>query len=189
MEGSNIVITHINIRQSITVMLARLIFLDLITTSLVIGIYAFLVYFEQWADISSYRTFLFLFTFGIFGVIKIFLNILVVLKWLNEYYEITPEYIYQKSGIFFRKTHQYRIEQIRRIEVKRSLLGQLFNFATIVLFDTRLNKSMELYLIHNPNRYAAVLKQLKPTIETELDQTTVPFLKNSLDVYQEDEES
>jgi hypothetical protein len=178
MPESKITLTHVNIRQSITILLAKLIATDFILAALVIGFYWFLTQVENYLGIAFARTFIFLIMLGVSGVIKIWLTIWVVLMWLNEYYEITPEYIYHKKGIIFRQTNEYRIDQMRRVEIKDSFLGEIFNFATVSIFDLRLNKFIELYLIHNPTRYITILKELRPSIETEEDHTRLPFLPN-----------
>jgi uncharacterized membrane protein YdbT with pleckstrin-like domain len=180
MEEQKITLTHLNIRQSIVILLAKLIALDIVLTSLVIGIYWFLTVLESYLQIADTRTFLFLILLGVIGLIKIVLTVLVILQWLNEYYEITPLYIYHKKGIIFRKTQEYRIDQIRRIEIKDSFLGEIFNYATISIYDLRLNKSVDFYLIHNPTRYANILKQIKPTIEALEDHTRLPFLPQEI---------
>jgi hypothetical protein len=145
-------------------------------TSLTIGTYWFLTVLEGYLQISDTRTFLFLILLGFVGILKITITVFVVLQWLNEYYEITSEYIYHKKGLIFRTTQEYRIDQVRRIEIKDSFLGELFNFATVTFFDIRLNKTVDFYLIHNPTRYINILKQIKPTIEILEDHTNFPFL-------------
>lgn len=176
MDEQKITLTHLNIRQSIVILLSKLIALDFVLTSLIIGTYWLLTVLEGYMHLADTRTFLFLVLLGIVGAIKISLTVYVVLQWLNEYYEITPEYIYHKKGIIFRTTQEYRIDQIRRLDIKDSFLGEIFNFATITFFDIRLNKTVDFYLIHNPTRYVNILKQIKPSIETVEDHTNLPFL-------------
>lgn len=131
---------------------------------------------ESYLQIADTRTFLFLILLGFIGVLKIAITVFVVLQWLNEYYEITPEYIYHKKGLIFRTTQEYRIDQVRRIDIKDSFLGEIFNFATITFYDIRLNKTVDFYLIHNPTRYVNILKEIKPTIEILEAHTNFPFL-------------
>lgn len=176
MPESKIVLTYVNIRQSITILLGKLVAIDFVLASLVIGIYWLLSQTENYLGIAYARTFIFLIVLGFSGIIKIGLTIWTVLQWLNEYYEITPEYIYHKKGIIFREIKQYRIDQIRRVEIQDSFLGEIFNFATVSILDMRLNKTLDFYLIHNPIRYLAILKAIRPTIETEEEHTRLPFL-------------
>lgn len=125
-------------------------------------------------DISNPMIFLYIFL-GI-AIFKIYLSSYVVLEWLNEYYEITPDYIYHKQGIIFRKVEQYNINNIRAMDIQDTFLSQLFNFATITLYDIRMNKYLDLYLVHNPERYAKVLQELRPHIELKKDHVRLPIL-------------
>lgn len=175
MTDSKITLTYVNIRQSIAILLSKLILTDLILAVIVVGFYYVLVQGEKFNLPFSTDTLAFFIMFAVIGIIKIFTSIYVVLKWLNEYYEITPEFIVHKQGIIFKKSDHYKIELLRRVSVQDSFLGQLLNFATITLFDIRLNKYLDMYLVHNPNRYAKILKQLKPEIELIEDRVWMPF--------------
>ncbi len=178
--GEGITLAHLNIRQSITILLARLVTIDVVVAALVIGFYWLLSLIGDYFALDTWHTFIFLLGFILAGIFKISITVWVVLLWLNEYYEITPEYIYHKKGLIFRTTQEYRIDQLRRIEVEDSLLGEIFNFSTVTLYDMRLNKTLQMYLIHNPRKYVKVLQDIKPTIETETEHTRLPFLKNDL---------
>lgn len=176
MTEPKITFTYLNIRQSIAILLAKLVSIDVILAVIVVGFYGVLVLGQDSLGIEFASSFLFLIIFGIIGLVKIILSIYIILQWLNEYYEITPEYIYHKKGILFRKSEQYRIDHVRRVDVQDSFLGEIFNFATITLYDIRLNKYLDLYLIHNPKRYAHILKELKPSLEIERDRVRLPFM-------------
>ena len=70
----------------------------------------------------------------------------------------------------------YNIDKVRAIDVQDSFLGELFNFATITLYDLRLRKYLDMYLIHNPRRYEKILKTLKPDLEAKEDRIRFPFM-------------
>lgn len=173
-----IALTYLNIRQSIAILIARLVVIDILLAVIVIFSYYLII--ESGLVLSNVGLgfWIFITLFGLTGLSKILITIYVVLLWLNEYYEITPEYIYYKRGIIFRKSEQYRIDHIRRITVEDSFLGQMFNFATITLYDIRFQKYLDLYLIHNARRYAKVLQELRPDIEIKEDHVWLPFMKH-----------
>lgn len=173
-----ITLTYLNIRQSIAVLLAKLVLADLIFSLIVIGFYFVLVQGDRFVQSASTNSSLFLSVFTILGVIKICISGYIVLRWLNEYYEITPEYIIHKRGLIFRKTEQYRLDHVRAMDIEDTFLGEIFNFATITLYDIRLNKYLDMYLIHNPQRYANVLRALRPHIEMKKDRVRLPFMPN-----------
>ncbi len=171
-----ITLTHLNIRQSISILLVKLVLVDLIMAFVLISFYFVLVKGGDLTRFASESTVIFLFAFGILGIIKVVLGIYIILQWLNEYYEITPDTVVHKSGIIFRKTQTYRLEEIRMMDVQEGFLGEVFNFGTITLYDIFLNKFLDMYLIHNPHRYARVLKKLRPNLETKKDRVNLPFM-------------
>lgn len=173
-----ITLSYLNIRQSISILIARLILIDLLLAAVVISAYFLVVQAGFFIHSPGYGSIFFLSIFGAIGLIKVFVTAYVVLLWLNEYYEITPEYIYYKRGLIFKKTEQYRIDHIRRINVEDSFIGELFNFATITLYDIRFQKYLDMYLIHNARRYAKILQQLQPEIEIKEDHVWLPFIKH-----------
>ena len=173
-----ITLTYLNIRQSITILIARLILIDIVLAFLVVGFYYLVVQSGLVLNDIGLALWVFITIFGLTGLTKILITIYVILLWLNEYYEITTEYIYHKSGIIFKKSEQYRIDHVRRINVEDTFLGEMFNFATVTLYDIRFQKYLDMYLIHNARRYAKILQQLQPEIEIKEDHVWMPFLKH-----------
>ena len=173
-----IALTYLNIRQSIAILIGRLVVIDVVLAVIVIGTYYLVVRSGLVLNDTGLGLWVFVTLFGLTGLTKILITMYVVLLWLNEYYEITPECIYHKRGIIFKKTEQYRIDHIRRITVEDSFLGEMLNFATITLYDIRFQKYLDMYLIHNARRYAKVLQELQPEIEIKEDHVWLPFVKH-----------
>lgn len=171
----HITLTYLNIRQSIAILLAKLVFSDVIFAIIITVFYFALIQGGTVTEFAASNIVVFLVAFGLVGILKILIAIYVVLQWLNEYYEITPEYIVHKHGIIFKKQEHYRLDHVRGMDVQDVFIGELFNFATITLFDIRLKKYLDMYLIHNARRYAKVLKQLRPDIEIREDHVWIPM--------------
>lgn len=174
--NEKITLTYLNVRQSIAILLAKLIVLDIILGVIVIGLYFFIVQGGVLTQTIATNTYIFSLTFIATGALKIFLTIYVVLLWLNEYYEITPEEIIHKKGIIQRKSEAYSLDKVRSIDVQDSFFGEMFNFATVTLYDIRLRKYIDLYQIHNPKRYVNILKNLRPGLERKADHVNLPFM-------------
>jgi membrane protein YdbS with pleckstrin-like domain len=155
----NITVTHINIRESISILLLKIITLDFmaaIFTILFFTVVSFSPSVSINEKILSYNVLFFV----ILGVLKICFTVYVILLWLNEYYEITPHAVIHKKGIIYRDTQRYELEFVRTIKVYQGLLGRILNFGTIELHDIRRNKRVEMYLIHNPQRFVRILEKL-----------------------------
>ncbi len=178
MEGQkNITLTYLNIRQSISILIFKLVFIDLFFAGVVIGIYFMMTSNAVLLESVSIDPNTFLFIFIVLGVIKLLFGTYTVLLWLNEYYEITPEFVSHKKGIIYRTQEKYKLENLRKIIIDNTLFGEIFNFGTVSFFDIRLNKYLDMYLIHNPDRYARIFKTLIPDIEVKEDRVWLPFMK------------
>ena len=186
--NKDIHLTYLNIRQSITILVAKIMLLDFLAAALTIGFYFILIVGSNIANYNSVNNPAFLSIFIFLGIVKTLTNAYIILAWLNEYYEITPEYIVHKHGIIFKKAEQYRLDHVRGADVIDSFLGEVFNFATITLYDIRLNKYLDMYLIHNARRYAKILKQLRPHLEMREDHVWTP-IRQAEDVGIESEET
>lgn len=156
---NNITVTHVNIRESISILLLKLITLDFmaaIFTILFFTVVSFNPSASMNEKILSYNVFFFI----VLGALKIGFTVYVILLWLNEYYEITPKAVIHKKGLFYRDSQRYELEFVRTIKVYQGLFGRILNYGTIELHDIRRNKRVEMYLIHNPNRYVHILEKL-----------------------------
>lgn len=105
----------------------------------------------------------------VLAVAKILLTLFVVLRWLNDYYEITPHRILHKKGLIWRKEEVFEITHIRSFGIQQGVLGKFFNYGTPHFFDWRLQKNFYIYLIHNPQKYLHILEELLPRVDEEKD--------------------
>lgn len=166
-NAPGIMVTHLTVRQSITILILKLILIDIITAIVFLISHSILFNTQISSDLNInqtvYNTAIFLFL--IFA--KIFLTIYLVFEWLNEYYEIKPNAIIYKRGIIFRKVKKHDLVLIRAAKVERGLFARLLNYGSINLYDIRLNQEMKLYLIHNPIKYLHILESIIPDLEEE----------------------
>ena len=166
-NSQKIYVTHLTVRQSITILILKLILIDIITAALFLVSHSILfntnISDSFNVNQTTYNTVIFLTL--IFG--KISLTIYLVFEWLNEYYEIKPEEIIHKRGIIFRKVKRHDLVLIRAAKVERGLIARLLNYGTINLYDIRLKKDIRLYLIHNPLKYLHILENIIPDLEEE----------------------
>lgn len=164
-QDRKIVVTHVTIRQSISVLLLRLVLLEILAATGVV-LFHTLIISTNITDIahnlnSDFNVFS-VPVFLLFVLIKTFLMIFVIFQWLEEYYEITPNEVIYRRGLIFRKEEQNRLEHLGSLEINQSLLGRIFNFGTIKLFNMTSKKDVLLYLIHNPMKYHHILQTLLP---------------------------
>jgi membrane protein YdbS with pleckstrin-like domain len=166
-KADRIFVDHINVRQSIFLLMFRLILLDVIFAFLTV-LHVILVSNETILNIfseivSSYSLMFFLALL----LVKIILAIYVVMGWINEYYEIWPNSIVHKSGFIVKHEERHPFTHIKSIKVEQGFFGKSFRFGTISIYDWYLEKSTSLYLIHNPIKYFNAIESLIPRTEEE----------------------
>lgn len=161
-EGQkHIGVTHVTIRQSIVFLLIRLILLDLFATLVVLAFFSpfFIpISIETKIQLVTYNVFY----FGILAALKILITIFVVLQWLNDYYEITPEVVTHKWGIIWQKNDSFKITHIKNFGVRQGIFGRAFNYGTLHFYDWFMKREYLIYQIHNPHKYLRILEDLLP---------------------------
>lgn len=165
-------VSHINIRESISFMILKLILIQFITFILVM---LFDTLLKDFAILHIILT-------SVFMTIQLILSLIVILQWLNEYYEITPDRLIHKRGIIFKKLEEYVFSHLMSIDFHQTFLGSLLNYGTIHLYDRYINKDIQMYLIHNPKRYFYILKELVPYTDSASETVREHFVEtNELD--------
>ena len=155
-------VEHVDIRQSIFFLLFKLIGMEFVAGIVIVIVFSPIELPFLPLDIKlkfiAYNISFFL----ILVAIKIFFTLYIVLDWLNEYYQVTSNEIIHKKGIIWRREDRYPFSRIESIKLSQGILGRLFNYGTLELFEYRLLKYTTLYLIHNPIRYLNIFRNLIP---------------------------
>lgn len=162
-----IYVTNISIHQSIFFLLLKLLAIEIIAA---IGVIAF-----HWFILSTYiftnaPSSLQIFTIPFFIVLvllKIFIMGYVIIQWLEEYYEISPREVIHRKGLFFKKEQRFTLKHLGKVTVQQNLLGRIFNYGSLTLYDWVTENNVELYLIHNPLKYHRILEEIAPEADLE----------------------
>jgi len=154
-------ITVVTIRESIVFLLLKLLALDMIAIIFV------LIFFSPFLIPIAVETKLQLVSynfayFSVLAFIKIFLTTFIILRWLNDNYEITPEVLIHKRGIIWQKEERYKLVHVKSFGLEQGILGKIFNYGTLRFYDWFLRKDYAIYLIHNPRKYLRILEDLLP---------------------------
>ena len=161
-EERKIYVTHVNIRLSIFFLLLKLISIELVSGIVIIvwqiGLGFYVTSFQIMQNIIRYGLPLLIFLV----LFKTFVTIFIILQWLNEYYEISASTIKYRKGIIFRRAYEYPTADIKFVDVEQGAFGRIFNYGTITLMNIRRIEYAQMYLIHNPLRYAHVIEEIVP---------------------------
>ena len=163
-QQKNLPVTYVHIRLSISFLLLKLVAIELIAAILITMLHLFL--FSPYPALFNLELRVFDMPFFIVLVlIKMSLTIFVIPQWLNEYYEITADTLTHRKGVLLRREEKFPIKHMAFIEFSQGILGKLFNYGTISLYNGRRLKYEDLYQIHNPIQYSHILEDLLPDID------------------------
>lgn len=165
--ATKIYVSHLTVRQSISILILKLILIDIITAVIFLVFHSILFNTNIASNLDSSPTFYNTIIFLLLVLGKISLTAYLVTEWLNEYYEIKPDAIIHRRGLFFRHSNRQDLVLIRQARLAYGFFGKILNYGTISLFDIRLNKQIELYQIHNPIKYLHILEEIIPDLEEE----------------------
>lgn len=168
-KEKKICVDHVNVRVSIAFLVVKLIVADVLTTIVLVLLYSALYSTGLQQFISIDDSSFGLVSLILLSLIESVLTTYVVVEWVNEYYEISPHGIDHKRGVIFKKVEHYGLQNIKQISISQGVLGKMFNYGTLTLFDWRLDKCAELYAVHNPVRYVRILEALLPNVDEQKD--------------------
>lgn len=166
-DGQSITVTHVTIRQSISVLLLRLIVLELLISLGVIAFHTVILSTGIREVLGENITFFNIPIFITLVFLKILAMVFITFQWINEYYEINPHEIIHKRGLIFKKTERYKLKHLGSLRMEQGVLGRILNYGTIKLYNWTTEKGILLYLIHNPMKYHHILETILPEIDEE----------------------
>lgn len=157
-----IYVSHINIRQSISLLLTKILVIETVAALVVIIFHSLLFSFVLPSGTIHLITIFGMPIFVVLVTIKMLLSLYIIIDWLNEYYEVSAHFIMHRRGVLYKHEEKYAIDQVAFIEINQGMLGRLCNYGSIRLLNMRRYEYLDMYLIHNPFRYAAIIKELNP---------------------------
>ncbi len=84
----------------------------------------------------------------------------IVLKWRSEYTDVSKEGVIKHSGIFFKREQKFACNFVEAIKIEQSLLGILFNYGTLELYDPALEEKIYLLNISSPKKNRDLIEKL-----------------------------
>jgi membrane protein YdbS with pleckstrin-like domain len=86
----------------------------------------------------------------------------MILSWNKHYYVINSQAVLMYDGIIFSKSKSYDMAGVESIEVDQGLIGKVFNFGTLKLYNPRLEKEITFHRIPDPNKEAGFIHGMHP---------------------------
>jgi len=87
------------------------------------------------------------------SVIEMIIIIVVVLKWVNLYYEIREDEIIERHGIISVNENAHSFRNFAAISISQGIIGRIFNYGTLKLYNPAIDHSLTLRKIGSPQKY------------------------------------
>ncbi|KXK26243.1 MAG: Bacterial membrane flanked domain protein [candidate division WS6 bacterium OLB20] len=162
-QSKPVYIYEIEVCQTIVTVLERLLLIEF----LLVGLTVFVIVLEQLLlqefiaqDGNVYIALVVLTTF-LMNIFNIFIIISVHLKWASNYYVLRSGEVVFRKGLFNTSEERFSVENAVSISTSRSLLGKIFNFGTVKIFNSALGNDLILRDIPKPEFYAEILRRSK----------------------------
>lgn len=122
-----------------------------------------LVIFSNFGDAAT-RGLLFsslvVYLIGFLILVKVIASFVACVAWLREYYEIRPQEVIYRRGIITLKEVIFSCKNVQEMEVHQTVLGKIFNFGTVSLYNPVLRERFFLRDISEPNEYCELIELL-----------------------------
>lgn len=93
-------------------------------------------------------------------LINIGILLSIALRWVSEYTEVSKEGMTKYSGILQKTQKKYACNFVEVVTLEQSLLGAIFNYGTIELYDPALKEQIYLLNISNPKKSSEAIQKI-----------------------------
>jgi uncharacterized membrane protein YdbT with pleckstrin-like domain len=108
-----------------------------------------------------------LWTMLILMIIGEIFTMVIVARWVSEFYIIKNESLTYRTGVFFKEKRVLLIRQIVEVLLMQNLIGRLCNYGTIMIVTPQSLEGILLRRVENPNKYFRVLRELSLKQQTQ----------------------
>lgn len=167
-KNAKIFITHVNIRQSLSLLVIKLVIVEaIVTTMFLVTCNAFTCYSSEILTINAI----------LFSLVQLIITLIIVYKWMYEFYEISAKGVTHRKGFFTHQKEETKFAHVTAVSIEQSFIGQFLNFGTIRLFNKETKEEFFLYQIHNPVKYYQLILHIDPELDEEKHQINQRFIR------------
>ena len=158
-QGEEPVKERLVFRESIVLIVTRLIFTEAIFGFLLFLLSILFSYLSQYIDITDLSSLYLLVLVGGF-LVNLGIVILIALRWNFEYTEVSKDGVIKHSGILNRKEQKYVCNFVEATKIEQSFLGLILGYGTIELYDPALKEQVYLLNIAAPKMYSEAIQKI-----------------------------
>lgn len=147
------------LRRSVFILIFALINIEILFDGLYILLKLPVMYFSLPALIQLKLTSLYFLIFIGINILKFAFILLVCLRWVTTTYEIKSNEIKFKKGLLALNQKVFLCKHTQEVICKQGVVGKIFNFGSIEIYDPTLIDRITIDSIQNPNKYADIIKR------------------------------
>jgi CheY-like chemotaxis protein len=151
--------TKIILRESIFLMIVRLISAEIVFGFLLLFLSILSSYISTYLDTSNLSFPYLVIIIGIF-IINTWIVFVIAIKWTTEYTEVSADGVVKRSGIFHKKEQKFACNYIEGIKLDQTFFGSMFNYGTIELYDPALKEKVYLYNVKSPKKNSELIQKI-----------------------------
>ncbi len=163
---------HFNIKQSIIILINKIVLIEVIVVLLHLLIRRSLLYF--WIhnntifgiNVESFELIL-------FHSITVIAILIIVIKWISYYYVITDKEIFIYKWIINKQKISYDINGIQWIRTKQNIIWRIFWYGTIKIENPLMKETIIIKNIQNPDYCVEKIKEERSKIKEEYTTNTI----------------
>jgi len=112
--------------------------------------------------------------FAIIAIVQMASSLYILLGWVMEKYSIFPDKIEHQSGIIFRETDSWQINNVETAFIAEGIIARIFNFGTITFHSPTLENHIILRDVPSP---ALVVTAVEKNL-TVLGKSPIKFIRS-----------
>lgn len=153
-------------------------FLRILTVHLIVAILIAMVIFTPRLFLTTVADIEILYNFKIVTMLTVLMigeiiTLVVIARWVTEFYIIKTESLTYRVGIFFKQKRVLLIRQIVEVVMIQNFFARVFNYGTIKVITAQALEGVYIKRVEYPNKYFKVLRELSVK-QTEQDLGSPP---------------
>jgi uncharacterized membrane protein YdbT with pleckstrin-like domain len=140
-------------------------FLRILTVHAIVAVVILLIVFTPRLFIRTVADIEILYNLKIVTMLTVLLigeviTLMVIARWVTEFYIIKNDSLTYRVGIFFKQKRVLLIRQIVEVELIQNFFARLFQYGTIKVITAQALEGVYIKRVSNPNKYFKILREL-----------------------------
>ena len=151
-------VAYVIVRRSVFILTLKLLIVESFFIILSLVVFTLINILSPSGSLISDTKFLFAVLYIMLSFFRFVLFIVIILNWSSQYYEIKSEGVIFISGVLGDRKRTYYYRNIESITLMKGIIGKIFNFGTIRMYNPSLNEYFYLKDISSPEKYIKIIK-------------------------------